>query len=291
MKNECNIITDLIPLYVEDMVSEDTKVFVEEHIYQCENCQKQLEKLQSDTPIRNGQSEIENPVKVMKKIEKKISEKRVYTGAISALVSAVIIILAFAYLTAPEYQPYSDELGSVSVQETDGTVALSLTGEYQLSQREPGVYDVSIYNTMWNELFDQTQTQTIIINPNGEEVNTVYYVSNGEIEDVVLYTKDQMVGSVLTLPRLILNYYLILAILMAVGLLILLMIVRKNPKYKKMRIQLLLAPLDYIIASIMVTGINATTYNSTRDSYLILLITILLYILSFFTYRRIKSFE
>lgn len=207
MKNECNIIADLLPLYVEDMVSDGTREFVQEHIYQCEQCEKQLELLKSGMPIENEQQELENPVKTMKKIEKKIGRKRAYTGVISALISAVIIILTFAYLTAPEYQPYSGDLGSISVQETDGTVALSLTGEYELSQREPGVYDVSIYTTMWNELFDQTKTQTIIINPNGEEVNTVYYVSNGEIEDIVLYTKDQMVGSVLTLPRLILNYY------------------------------------------------------------------------------------
>ena len=32
MKNECSIVCDLLPLYAEDMVSEDTAEFVKEHL-------------------------------------------------------------------------------------------------------------------------------------------------------------------------------------------------------------------------------------------------------------------
>ena len=32
MKNECNIIKDILPLYAEKMVSEDTVDFIEEHL-------------------------------------------------------------------------------------------------------------------------------------------------------------------------------------------------------------------------------------------------------------------
>ena len=32
MKNECNIVRDILPLYVEDMVSEETAKFVKEHL-------------------------------------------------------------------------------------------------------------------------------------------------------------------------------------------------------------------------------------------------------------------
>ena len=32
MKKECNIVQDVLPLYLENMVSEGTKVFVEEHL-------------------------------------------------------------------------------------------------------------------------------------------------------------------------------------------------------------------------------------------------------------------
>lgn len=38
--NECKIVQDLLPLYVEDLVSEETKAFVDSHCEGCENCEK-----------------------------------------------------------------------------------------------------------------------------------------------------------------------------------------------------------------------------------------------------------
>ena len=35
MKNECKIVRDVLPLYLEDMVSEETADFVKEHIAKC----------------------------------------------------------------------------------------------------------------------------------------------------------------------------------------------------------------------------------------------------------------
>ena len=41
MKNECSIVRDLLPLYVEQMVSAETGEFVEEHLEGCEACRKE----------------------------------------------------------------------------------------------------------------------------------------------------------------------------------------------------------------------------------------------------------
>ena len=45
MKNECSIVQDILPLYVEDMVSEDTAGFVKEHLRGCPECRAELKKL------------------------------------------------------------------------------------------------------------------------------------------------------------------------------------------------------------------------------------------------------
>lgn len=42
MKNECNIVIDLLPLYAEDMVSEETKRFIEDHLSSCDGCRREL---------------------------------------------------------------------------------------------------------------------------------------------------------------------------------------------------------------------------------------------------------
>ena len=46
MKNECSIVQDILPLYVEEMVSDDTVSFVREHLKDCPRCRAELEKLQ-----------------------------------------------------------------------------------------------------------------------------------------------------------------------------------------------------------------------------------------------------
>ena len=40
MKNECSIIRDLLPLYAENMVSDDTAAFVAEHLKRIRTNQK-----------------------------------------------------------------------------------------------------------------------------------------------------------------------------------------------------------------------------------------------------------
>ena len=40
MKRECSIVRDVLPLYFENMVSEDTAVFVKEHLDSCQECRK-----------------------------------------------------------------------------------------------------------------------------------------------------------------------------------------------------------------------------------------------------------
>ena len=45
MKNECSIIRDLLPLYVEELVSEETGTYIEEHLRSCAECEAELAKL------------------------------------------------------------------------------------------------------------------------------------------------------------------------------------------------------------------------------------------------------
>ena len=48
MKITCNIIEDLLPLYVDDMVSEDSRQLVEEHLKMCPACRKMQEEMQRE---------------------------------------------------------------------------------------------------------------------------------------------------------------------------------------------------------------------------------------------------
>lgn len=46
MKITCNVIRDLIPAYVDDALSEDSRALVDEHLGECEECRAYLAELQ-----------------------------------------------------------------------------------------------------------------------------------------------------------------------------------------------------------------------------------------------------
>ena len=47
-KISCNVIQDILPLYVDNMACDDTRLLVEEHLQRCENCSRYYEELQEE---------------------------------------------------------------------------------------------------------------------------------------------------------------------------------------------------------------------------------------------------
>lgn len=47
MKNECSIVGDLLALWMDGLVSEDTAAFVEEHLDRCPACRARMEQLRA----------------------------------------------------------------------------------------------------------------------------------------------------------------------------------------------------------------------------------------------------
>ena len=93
MKTECSIIRDLLPLYVEDMVSRETAQYVSEHLKECPECQAELAKLKDGSFLPEIESkptpETDN-TKPFKKIMQRINRQ-------SYMLSYPIIIL-FVFL-------------------------------------------------------------------------------------------------------------------------------------------------------------------------------------------------
>lgn len=95
MKITCNIIEDLLPLYVDEMVSEDSRQLVEEHLKTCPACRKMQEEMQRENhlsstgtnsnPSRANTTEAEP----LKKIRRRIRKKR-----ITSVLLAVILVVA-----------------------------------------------------------------------------------------------------------------------------------------------------------------------------------------------------
>lgn len=93
MNLSCNIIRDLLPLYCDDICSEDSREMIENHLSDCQECSDIFRKMQSDSnEIKKGQPFELEKSKVLKGIKKSIFKKKVLI-AIIAVVSTITAVL------------------------------------------------------------------------------------------------------------------------------------------------------------------------------------------------------
>ena len=98
MKNECSIVRDILPLYFENMVSEDTADFVRTHLGNCPECTAELEALKAAPKVEKVGSEMRDGLeaevmKSMKAVRKQFRKKAYRAAAVIAGVFIVVCIL------------------------------------------------------------------------------------------------------------------------------------------------------------------------------------------------------
>lgn len=116
---KCTIIQDILPLYIDGVVSEDTKKMVDEHLKDCEKCQKEYEAMKHKLyiPAEDGASFIKN-------INRKWRKKKVVISIMSVFATAMILFGLFAYVFYYEKTiPYSRDLIKVEMQNDDQLVS------------------------------------------------------------------------------------------------------------------------------------------------------------------------
>ena len=101
----CSMIEDLLPLYVENLVSEDTKKEIENHIKKCNKCSKILKTMQKDGVFNLGETVQEDAnkearekeIKCIKNIKRRIAFKIIISVLITCIVFLVGINLWNTY--------------------------------------------------------------------------------------------------------------------------------------------------------------------------------------------------
>ena len=97
MKIDCSIVKDLLPLYVENMVSADTAKYIEAHLQECDGCRSELALLKGGEELTSAQGEPApqpDSAKPFKKIMKKMNRK-FYSLAYSLII--FFIFLGFGW--------------------------------------------------------------------------------------------------------------------------------------------------------------------------------------------------
>ena len=112
MKITCNIIQDMLPLYVDDVLSEDSRKMVEEHLKDCEVCREKRRNMEEDSlPSFSQASENEKKAEkeILLGIRRRIRRKRLA----AVLICAACILGAAAagnylYYHREVYLPYEE---------------------------------------------------------------------------------------------------------------------------------------------------------------------------------------
>lgn len=278
MKNKCNIIKDILPLYAEDIVSEDTREFVKEHLSDCSQCNAEYERIKK--PARFIADTDTVPLKSLKR---KLFVKRIETAVFTAALMLTVFFSVLSVLTVPDYFPYSKNLISVT-ENGNSTVTVSfdkrVTG-YTV-QKETGenskikTYRVTAWSTPWDVHLTKREAQNMII-PSKEAI-ALFYSPNDGTEDVFVYgTNPYKDGGTISLPRLVLGYYLVFAIFAALIFGVLLFALRKKETLRKWMEHLFLIPVSYILAHLCIKGFSIYSYSTPRNFGAIVITAFLIY--------------
>ena len=90
MNRNCDIIKDLLPLYADDVCTEESRKLVAEHLAECSECRKMLEKMGKGVTV-----EADADVNIMKRIKKRMRIEKMIVGLISL---ALVLALGLASL-------------------------------------------------------------------------------------------------------------------------------------------------------------------------------------------------
>lgn len=223
MKNECSIVQDILPLYVEEMVSDDTVSFVREHLKDCPRCRAELEKLQKPVEVQLKPDINAAP---LKRLKKALLMKKLQTILCTVAILLALMLAVISLLTAPEYFEYTPDL--VTVTETGvGEVTISFNSKvtnYKLQHIEDPdecntVYQLEAWSSAWDRMFKRPGAQAVTVPADNSRPLLIYFMqfdnAGSGNTSLCLYGKaDPDNSGWVALPGLSLGYWLIINIVL-----------------------------------------------------------------------------
>ena len=186
----CNVIKDILPIYIEDIVSEDTKKIVEEHLESCEMCRKEEANLRQTIYLPTNVNMEKN---IFKELKKYFTRKKVKITLITFISCVILFFSTHFILTTPFFDVKFEDL---DIEQFENSLNLTSRGNiYYYGANSEDIHDNDFYynkdkitvfyfkENLWNKLtknFRNITTKTYYF----EEMNNpdkIYYYN---FEDV-----------------------------------------------------------------------------------------------------------
>jgi len=299
MKIPCSVVRDLLPLYAEDMIEEETRTLVDEHLEDCSDCSQKLEEIKAAAavPAENTAVDTAKPLLALKKM---INKRRWITAAIAALCVFILLVSAFHRINEWHQVPWEEGLIQVigvekmadvekrnnpfpeeeeTIQQPDESRVLTI----QFDSKITGI----------NSTMEKNENGTTEIiqgwssNPNKKLTGDYSECSINPVPDRLLYDTgsgqillwgEPMDGSLVVMPRLALASYAILACCLA-SLSALLWFLFRNRQCASILRQVFFAPVSYLAGHLLIKGFHTRTFFLEDDLGCILLVGAAVYAL------------
>ena len=257
----CGVIRDLLPLYTEELCSEESKALVESHLKNCPDCRSMKENMKKaePLPIDSGEG--------LKKIKKELKNRRFRTAAMAALLVFVLLVSFFSWYSKPEYYPYSEN--RISVRTLGDKIEIRFTGVARASletREDPEGGTIGILYAWTSPMDRRSKIETMTI----PKVDALYYCWETQGENTVLLAGETDAAGMQVLPRLVLGYYVLLALALGAVSALLWLLLRKKEAGALFR-QIFFVPLSYLTGHVLIMGLQTLSFDAGRDFGFILM--------------------
>lgn len=304
-KVNCEVIEDILPIYVENMASPSTRELVEEHLADCEACRAKEAQMKDNVQIPKDS---DKGADLLNKLSRQLFRKKATAVAVTVLGMLLACVLTMVHLNSPISIPYEAIADSIEIGKNESgrleiNIADSLGGQSvrEESIDEDGVRTIYIhlYTTRLRQLQKvagsvRFQFMTEESGASKEEaVGRVYYYPGEETgEAVCIYENEALIGNrsggVVVLPRLTQNYYTLLAVLLSFMGICVCFCLRRRPREFWIALKITLFPAAYAICAVLVLQdkqiLNGLSYYISG----ILLATLVLYGLLYWVAEYIR---
>lgn len=201
-KNTCNIIRDILPLYLDEVVSEDTREMVEEHLQTCEACRQEAKLMKADVVLPVNPDVRMSEKKELKQFRSLFRRKKVIVSLLSAAAVLAVMIGGYCWMNLKTTViPYSSS--QITVKEIDGELYVYYRGEIMkgtvgfdpqtvtIDGEKKNIAAFYFYSTLWSQYVEpffsriigerggENQSTLVQVLGRADEIDAVYY---GEFE-------------------------------------------------------------------------------------------------------------
>ena len=279
MKLSCDVIKDLLPLYVENITSADSNGLIQDHLAQCRQCTVYEQSLREGMTTKLEKIEIIPLKQVQQDIRKRKRESIFFI----ALIVSLFMFTIFSYLTKPHFITSKDSgvaieklyKSNLYINFSDKVTSCKITNETWVDGER--VVIVEAWTSIWDDILGKS-TPSISIKNVQETLDSIYYCSNRDGKNMTMIYGSSASSSegVMILPRLVMEYYFYLAAILLVVFAIAWVFLRKKEKAGAICKYLFLAPLSYLTAQVLL-GVSLVSYSAQRDFIMVMIAAAIIY--------------